>query len=347
MRGIAVGISVLLLAGLGLLPAPAQARDPCPALRAQESAGEVATRIAAIACAEWQRWQQPFITADGRLASASVWEGEARGLADGGAPWRRVAQYWADIGLAEREGGAVCRAALADPRDPGLACRAFVIDVPWSAAFVSWVLQRAGVPGFRPAAAHFEYVRAALREPEGSPYHFRDPRSTPPAPGDLLCYVRTRQLRGMDGLAALIARGERGLAMHCDIVVSTGTPDDARAWLVGGNLLQAVTLRLLPLNAAGRFWGLPQRGSDDPACSPDTPAYCDFNRQDWAVLLQLRPQDELARLGAVAPPATVATPPDVAPEAATPCCVECVLGSGIRRCREGEVPSPAEPPAQD
>src|SRR5690606_23089563 len=90
-----------------------------------------------------------------------------------------------------------------------------------------------------------------------------------------------------------------GLGMHCDIVVSTGEAGDRTARLVGGNVLDGVTMRLLPLTAGGRFDDLPARMDDGPDCSPDQPAACSANRQDWAALLQLRPQAELARL---APP---------------------------------------------
>ena len=97
-------------------------------------------------------------------------------------------------------------------------------------------------------------------------------------------------------------------------------------------------MRVLNLNAAGRFWGLPRRTEGGVECSPDTVAACDFNRQDWAVLLKLKPQAQLAQLGPVQPPARMPVP------AATPprqdCCVNCVVGSGVPRCpAEGE-PNP-------
>ena len=50
---------------------------------------------------------------------------------------------------------------------------------------------------------------------------------------------------------------------------------------------QAVTLRMLRLDAQGRFAELPMREAGDPPCSPDAPAQCNLNRQDWAALLKL------------------------------------------------------------
>ena len=88
-----VAACLLLLAG------SAWAGDPCPALAQQQTDPQVATRIAAIACAENLRWKQPFIDSQGRLASASTYEAESSGLADGTSPWRRVAYYWQSSGL--------------------------------------------------------------------------------------------------------------------------------------------------------------------------------------------------------------------------------------------------------
>lgn len=320
---------LVLLALLGSAQA-VLAADPCPRLRSQQSDPSVATRIAAIACDEHVRWQRPFIDADGRVAHQPAYEAESRGLDDGGSPWRRVAMYWRSAGLlgqvGHRPGSTDC-GFLGNPAYPGLGCRGFVVDTPWSGTFVSWVMQRAGVPRFAASSGHFDYVRAARVAAATSPYLFLDPASVAPGVGDLLCYVRTATVHGHRGLAATIDAGATALAMHCDIVVAVNPGDDARAWLVGGNVQQAVTMRLLPLNAAGRFWNLPQRVDGEPACSPDLPAACNFNRQDWAVLLKLKPQQELAKLGPVAPPRLA---PIDAP--GQTCCVHCVLGSGVPRC---------------
>ena len=333
------GWRLLVLAALLACGHVALGADPCPRLRGQQSDASVATRIAAIACDEHVRWQRPFIDTDGRVAHQPAYEAESRGLADGGSPWRRVAMYWRSAGLLGQVGyrsGATDCGFLANPSHPGLACRGFVVDTPWSGTFVSWVMQRAGVPRFQASSGHFDYVRAARVAAAGSPYVLLDPASVAPGVGDLLCYVRTGKVHGHRGLVAAIDGGATALAMHCDIVVAAGEGNDPHAWLVGGNVQQAVTMRKLPLNAAGRFWNLPQRVDGEPECSPDLPAACSFNRQDWAALLKLKPQQELARLGPVTPP--VLAPLD-AP--AQTCCVNCVLGSDVPRCpAAGSVPRP-------
>lgn len=317
-----------------LLPcALAHAADQCPALRNRQADPEVAIRIAAVACDEHIRWRRPFIDATGRLAGSVVWEGEGHGLQDGGAPWRQVAAYWQTSGLlaqlAYKPGASDCNYAAANNAYPGLGCRGFVIDNPWSAVFVSWVMQRAGVPGFLSSGGHYDYVRAARATPSRSPYAFLEPTAAAPGVGDLLCYVRGGRVYGHQGLVAAIDGGANGLAMHCDIVVAANPDNDGKVYLVGGNVLQAVTMRVLNLNAAGHFWGLPRRGDGDVECSPDTASACDANRQDWAALLKLKPMQQLAQLGPVAPPAFLPRMPQVPGQT---CCVNCVVGSGVPRC---------------
>lgn len=321
LRTIVAGI---LLIGMGVV----HAADPCPALQRSPASADVATRIATIACAENMLWYRPFITADGRMASATVAEGESRRLADAITPvWQRVARYWRDSGLMPQMAGVPgaldCGYANA-PTVSSPACRAFVIDNPWSAAFVSYVMRMADVPGFRGSASHFDYVRDARLHPDASPYAFLDPASATPTAGDMLCYVRMpAQVYAYTGLVAVIDAGHGALNMHCDIIAAV---DGGKAYLIGGNVQQGVTMRLLNVNRNGYFWSLPRRSPIDAACSPDSEAACDFNRQDWAVLLKLKPPAALAQLPHAGP-----LPPAPSP---TSCCVNCVLGAEppVPRC---------------
>ena len=124
--------------------------------------------------------------------------------------------------------------------------------------------------------------------------------------------------------------------MHCDAVVAANPGGDGKAYAIGGNVQQAVTMRQFNLNASGQLWGVPQRTEGDVECSPDTQAACNFNRQDWAVLLKLKSQAELALIGPVQPPTYM--PNQAVPQT---CCVNCVVGSGVPRC-----PAPGQPPLQ-
>lgn len=342
------GLWLLLLAASG----PAIAADVCPLLRAQVQSPVASTRIAAAACEEHQIWFRPFIDLEGRLAGSRVREAEAGLLANGQAAWLRVVDYWRGSGLLERAAarpgaGECAYAGASSYASP--ACRAFVVDTPWSAAFVSWVMRRAQVPGFDGSPSHVSYVRDAYRDPTGSAYRVANPLSARPAQGDLLCYVRVAsRVYGFGGLAGLLSSEDSGLQMHCDVVVAANPDDDRTAYLVGGNVLDGVTMRLLRLTPGGQFADLPLRSGADPECSPDAPAACNASRQDWAVLLQLRPAQELAQLAPPQPLVPSMAPRPVPPPQDGQCCVKCVVGSGVPRCPAGVptvMPAPAVPAA--
>ena len=319
--------ALTLLALLGA-SVGARAADICPAPAGPDAS--YAARIARIACGENRLWFRPFITDDGRLARVRVSEAEAIPLADGATPaWRRVVDYWRGSGLlpaaAGRAGAADC--AVAVPQSPSAAaCRAFVIDTPWSATFVSWVLTSAALPGFRPSPSHYDFIRDAWRD-GGSPYRVVDPYAEAPAAGDLLCFSRMPSVFGASGFRSLLQNGAGGaLAMHCDIVVENAAPG-GRLYTVSGNVLQGVSLRILDVNRQGLLWNLPQRATGDAACQPEMPTACNFNRQDWVALLKLKPLPP--------PPVAVRAQPT-----APACCTACTLPMppGVQRC---PVPAPA------
>lgn len=329
---------LVLLALLGIALPLARASDPCPALRGQAGSPDTATRIAAYACDANTAWYRPFIDLDGKVQGVRTYEAEATALANSIEAWQQVAIYWNDSGLLPsaygRPGASECSYAAAS-RYPSPSCRAFIIDTPWSAAFVSWVMRRAGLPGFKGSASHVNYVRDAYRNPAESAYRINDPTSVRPERGDLLCYVRVAsRVYGFGDLANLLSSPDgQGLGMHCDIVV--GTVPGKAAYLVGGNVAQAVTLRMLRLAPNGYLASLPTRTGGEIPCTPDSPAGCNSNRQDWSVLLKLRPAAELSTL----PPPYVPPPTQVLPRAPSQqCCVNCVVGSGIPRCPAGTAP---------
>ena len=350
LRRIASGLCLLGFSAVGM------AADVCPLLRAQAGSQVVATRIAAVACEEHLFWYRPFIDLDGHLAGSRVREAETGLLANGEPAWRRVVDYWRDSGLlgqaSMRPGASDCAyAGMSQYASP--ACRAFVVDTPWSAAFVSYVMRRAQVPGFTGSPSHVSYVRGAYRNPTGNAYQIANPVSARPMPGDMLCYVRVvSRVYGFGELAGLLSSSDSGLNMHCDIVVAVDPGNDRTAYTIGGNVLDGVTMRLLRLTPGGQFADLPMRGLSDPECSPDLPVACNASRQDWAVLLQLKPAQQLAQLAPPMPmaPAMVAQP---ASPSQQQCCVKCVLGSGVPRCPAGTPasapmrpapPAPANPP---
>lgn len=316
-----IGGMALMLAG-ALAAGRAKASDGC----AGTDTGDTASRIAQIACAEHALWYSPFIDENGRLAQMRISEAESLRLRDGSTPaWRRVVAYWQGSGVDWPPHGLSPQADCFGPANERNAlCRTFLIDTPWSAVFVSWVMGRAGVPGFERSSRHVDYVRQAWRDGASGPYRLADPDAEPPSVGDLLCFARTGQAYGTAGFRRWLESGGGHLAMHCDIVVSTTR---ARARLVGGNVLQGVTMRVFPLNGTGRFWSLPRRAGTEPECSPATPAACNLHRQDWVALLKLNPAANV-RMPGLAPPVH--------------CCQVCQLPipAGMQRC-----PAPSAAPA--
>lgn len=253
----------------------------------------VAERIVQIAQREHTAWHAPFMDVQGRLLSRRVAEAESKPLQDGSRAWERVAAYWRDSGTlhavaASRNGARQCLQPSAKMnRD---ACRSFVMDVPWSAAFVSYVMVQAGVPQFTASPGHIHYIRAAWQQ--RGPYTLQDPEQTAVAAGDMLCYIRNHpQIEGYQGLRAFLAVGNEWLPAHCDIVVAIRGQE---AWLVGGNVSNTVAMRKLPLDGQGRALlpRPPGAGNTNPAaaCSPENEAACNMNRQNWAALLQLKPE---------------------------------------------------------
>jgi hypothetical protein len=178
--------------------------------------------------------------------------------------WARIGEYWdaADPGHA-----AAVRAAAARTVERELwpAWRR-----AWSAAFVSWVMRRAGSPDFTPDPAHADYLRAAL---ERRPDSVVDIATYGPVTGDLICAGRGSGPRDAAEFLRRL-REERGFfPSHCDVVVEIGVDTMT---LIGGNVKNAVVATVTPL-ANGRI---------PPA-----------RARSWAVALRLRePLDACATL---------------------------------------------------
>ncbi len=325
----------------GVVGPTAEVCDTAPAA----AAGRTAAAIVRTACQEHRQWQRPFIETDGRLVSLGATEAERTRLADGSTPaWRQVARYWRESGtlssLAATAGASSCQYGHAS-READNDCRAFIVDNPWSAAFISWVMARSPLYGFGGSPRHIDYIARAWRDPQGSPYLYADPFSARPAPGDLLCFLRSGdEGQGAEGLRRALSDGTRlPTRSHCEIVVAANFNGDGKLYLVGGNVLNSVVMRKLPLDRDGRLLpsalgvparaapGTPVYAADDTAeeatsvgaatCRPGDPVSCNFNHRDWAVLLRLKPQAQLGGyFQASSPPAPAsvpAQPPGVQP----------------------------------
>ncbi|MBS0224894.1 MAG: DUF2272 domain-containing protein [Proteobacteria bacterium] len=275
---------------------------PAPSPRAYVPTGTPSQRILEIARRENRNWYSPFIATDGGLRTLPVTEAERSRLNDGSEAWQKVTEYWRDgntlgeMVAGGRPGASACESAFGMVTAGIRAdCRGFIIDTPWSAAFISYVMTKAQIPGFHVSPRHIDYIRDAFAN--RGPYFAINPGISRPQIGDLLCYVRlSRTIIGYDGLrAALAANPSLNQAAHCDVVVRTDFTGHF-VETIGGNVENAVTLRKLQLDAQNLLV-LPrpvnlvpqgEEGDIEAGCSPDNESACSFNRQNWAALLRLR-----------------------------------------------------------
>lgn len=131
--------------------------------------------------------------------------------------------------------------------------------MPWSAAFIGWIMQESGVPEsqFPRAAAHWVYLARAI-ESASAPGRWFVPRRVAdysPRPGDLICAPRgPYRPAAVNGYVSAQALEEIG--SHCDLVVDT-RPRTLDA--IGGNVRNSVSRITLELDAQGRLQPVPRR----------------------------------------------------------------------------------------
>jgi hypothetical protein len=195
---------------------------PCPASswkpEAPPPTASAKTSMVLLAVGEWARYGRQVIV----YSSDQPPRTEQPGLKEREAP-QRIADYWAAVGHPERSG---------------------LDNVAWSAAFISWDIESAGVPRdqFCPDQRHTIYVERLVeraRQP-GAVLIPRRPSERAPQVGDLICASRAGSGTTLDNL-------NRG-AGHCDIVVEV-KPGWAAA--IGGNVGDSVTRSVFPLDEKG------------------------------------------------------------------------------------------------
>jgi hypothetical protein len=176
------------------------------------------TSMVLLAVGEWARFGQQVIVYSADAAPRT----EQLGVKEREAP-QRIQDYWASVGHPERSG---------------------LDDVAWSAAFISWDIQSAGVPRdlFCADQRHTIYVERLVERAHrpGAALIPHRPDERAPQVGDLICASRNGSGTTLDNL-------NRG-AGHCDIVVEV-RPDAVHA--IGGNVGDSVTRSVFPLDANG------------------------------------------------------------------------------------------------
>jgi hypothetical protein len=171
--------------------------------------------------AEWTFFDQPTLR-DGKMLRAGRQEGDFP-------QWRRVLTYWRE-GL---KSGSVTNRADVISRDH-----------PWSAAFLAYVMKKAGVGDqFPSAASHSGSIKEAIynRQHAVTPSHLIGHRVSDyaPRPGDLLCATRswaTGQVNYDN------ANRFDFFPSRCELVISASS---GQILTIGGDLMDAVTLHTI------------------------------------------------------------------------------------------------------
>ena len=227
--------SILTMLVLSLVAACAQAPASKPVVQAKDLAplgpcppsswkpeappptASAKTSMVLLAVGEWARFgrQVTIYSVDKPPRT------EQLGVKERDAP-QRIADYWAAV----------------DKNLSGLN------DVPWSAAFISWDIESAGVSRdlFCPDQRHTIYVERMVERAKkpGAVFIPHAPGGYAPRVGDLICAAR-------EGSGTTLQNLNRG-AGHCDIVVEV-RPGEVDA--IGGNVGDSVTRSVFPLDDAG------------------------------------------------------------------------------------------------
>lgn len=108
-------------------------------------------------------------------------------------------------------------------------------DIPWSAAFISYVIKSTGeYPGFRLSASHARYCHAAIcKKIEGADYPYWGYKISDYKPnlGDMVCRWRSNKIDYN------YAAGNEYYKSHCDIVVAV---ERGSVFTIGGNVKHSV-----------------------------------------------------------------------------------------------------------
>jgi hypothetical protein len=317
-------LAALLCAGAALPPAAVAAADAaCTATAMRASADPRIEQAIDEARRQHQLFGGQTIERNGGLFRVGYHEAEwARPPGESMGAWQRVAAFWQAVPESEPillltsagwlppaeavrgTAGVGSEAGRAEVAVREALLRAAIVDTPWSAVFISYLMKTAGFSRaeFAFSDSHADYVQAAFEASAaeaagGDPaYAFRacDVATTRPRPGDLLCATRagTARIARFDALAAAMATRSRGQAfpMHCELVVRADQGGDAKLESIGGNVVQSVTLSRMTLNAQKVLSEAYIAGpAPRPGCAPGAPP-CrgNLSRRPWAVLLQFR-----------------------------------------------------------
>jgi len=186
-------------------------------------------RVAAVAWQEWTKFGRSTVVYGGSAAGHT----NRSGLSERSEPLAsRVGEYWATCGRPEWNGRS---------------------GKPWSGAFVSWTMTKAGVSSrdFPASGRHGSYLADLYDRDRSGRAGFRlhGPDEYAPKAGDLVCTGTTgASWRNADRATA--RRRIDQSASHCDIVVDVR---GGYVHAVGGNVRNSVSMSLYPVDSRGRL----------------------------------------------------------------------------------------------
>ena len=118
---------------------------------------------------------------------------------------------------------------------------------PWSAAFIVWLARSAGVSesDLPSTVLHWDYIQHAMTADTANRFVSHAIPTYAPKPGDIICAPRGEAFIQSIHNYAELRRG----AYHCDLVVAQ-RPEELD--VIGGNVLDAVSLTHIKLDAEGK-----------------------------------------------------------------------------------------------
>lgn len=156
--------------------------------------------------------------------------------------YKRIGEYWKDGAAIDNING---RTKDSEGRNPA-----------WSAAFISWVIRKAGGGGdFRYGAAHCHYIVQAIRDRKSGKeahYHAYDFDEYAPQVGDIICVGRSYDKKLTFDNAEMRYISDEWFPSHGDIVVGRNQKGN-RLLAVGGNLSNSVKRKSFLLEGNGKL----------------------------------------------------------------------------------------------
>jgi len=255
MKLLAIVLSLLVLAGCA---APGAITPPRRVVPPQQ----VKAELLRLADQEWRAFGSQVVRHE---PDHIVVDPVGRYTEDDRKVYDRMVGYWNAVGEAGFSSYADCQGSW-----ERVAVRKCPWHLPWSAAFISWLMLQSGVDEFQPDASHSIYLQPILiATQQGRPGYLvaRNIEERAPQPGDLICGTRGQGDAAPADWHQLIGRT---VPMHCDLVVAN-QGDHIEG--IGGNVFNAVSRTILPARngyldrSSGRLLVVENRYPAAPALS--------------------------------------------------------------------------------